>query len=385
LSLPRPGARALAVLLTAALIPAARLQAKDEGCEITGVPRVVAVGDVHGAYPELVAVLRLAGIVDEKQRWIAGKTHLVQTGDILDRGSETRPVMELLMRLEGEARKAGGRVHALLGNHEVMNVIGDLRYVSREEYKAFETPRSRETWDAFYRSRAEAARQQAKDAKQGFDEAAFRARFEEQAPLGFVERIQAFSEDGRYGKWLRERRGVLRIDGTVFLHGGLTPETAALGCEAINATVRREITSEIAKTREQPLASLSASENGPFWYRGMAREDETAWLPSLERVLQSIGAHTVVIGHTVTGDGRIKPRFGGRVLMIDAGMNPLYGRNLAALEIAPGPRFTALYESRREELARPAAAALAPPVPKAQAARRARPAAGRSVASGTGH
>lgn len=350
--------RVVLALLGVWLVPAS-VRARDEACELTNVARVVAVGDVHGAYAEFLAVLRLAGIIDAKERWSAGKTHFVQTGDILDRGTETRPVMELLMRLEGEARKAGGRVHAILGNHEVMNVLGDLRYVSREEYKAFETPGSRETWDKFYRSRSDDARRAAKEAGETFDEAAFRSKLEQQAPLGFVERIQAFSDQGRYGRWLRERPGMLKIDGVAFVHGGFTPEVAALGCETINATARREITSDIAKTRLEPLASLAARDNGPFWYRGMAREDETAWLPSLEQVLRQIGAHTVVIGHTVTGDGRIKPRFGGRVVMIDAGMNPLYGRNLAALEIGPDGAMSALYEGRREELARPAKAALA--------------------------
>ena len=351
--------RVLLVLLAASLAPPC-VRAKDEGCELTNVARVVAIGDVHGAYGEFLAVLRLAGLIDQKDRWSGGKTHFVQTGDILDRGTETRPVMELLMRLEGEARKAGGQVHALLGNHEVMNVLGDLRYVSREEYKAFEVPSSRKAWDSFYRSNSKAARQRAKETKATFDEAAFRRGFEQEVPLGSVERIRAFSAEGRYGQWLRERRAMVRIDGVVFLHGGLTPEWAALGCEAINATARREITSDIAKTRQDPLASLAAGSNGPFWYRGMALEDETAWLPSLERVLQSIGAHTVVIGHTVTGDGRIRPRFGGRVMMIDVGMNPLYGRNLAALEIGPDGSMSAFYEGRREELMRPAAAALVP-------------------------
>jgi hypothetical protein len=322
---------------------------------------VVAVGDVHGAYPEFLAVLRLAGIVDQKERWSGGTTHFVQTGDILDRGTETRPVMELLMRLEGEARKAGGRVHALIGNHETMNVLGDLRDVNRDEYKAFESPRSRELWDAFYRSRVDVARQRAREAKEKFDEAAFRSRFEQDAPLGLVERVQAFSDEGRYGRWLRQRRAMVRIDGTVFLHGGLTPDVAALGCEGINAGVRREITSDIDKTRERMQDSLAAGDSGPLWFRGMAREDETAWRPSLDQVLQSIGATRVVIGHTVTGDGRIRARFGGRVVMIDVGMNPIYGRNLAALELSAGGAF-ALYEGGREELALPKAASLdAPP------------------------
>ncbi len=351
--------RVLLLLLVVSLL-APDVRAKDDGCELASPERVVAIGDVHGAYPEFLAVLRLAGLIDAKDRWAGGKTHFVQTGDILDRGTETRPVLELLMRLEGEAKKAGGRVHALLGNHEVMNLLGDLRYVSREEYKAFETPRSQETWDAFYRSRSDVARQVAKQAQQPFDEVVFRKKFEEDAPLGFVERIQAFGEEGRYGRWLRERRGMVKIDGVAFVHGGLTPEVAALGCEAINARVRREITSEIAKTRVEPQTTLAAGDSGPFWFRGMAREDETAWLPPFEQVLTGIGAQKVVIGHTVTGDGRIRARFGGRVVMIDVGMNPLYGRNLAALEIGADGSMSALYEGRREELALPKAAALAP-------------------------
>ena len=347
------------LLLFAAISAAAPLHAADPGCDVKAVERVVAIGDVHGAYKEFVAVLRLAGLVDEKERWSGGATNFVQTGDILDRGSDTRPVLELLMRLEGEAKKAGGRVHALLGNHEAMNVIGDLRYVSREEYKAFETSSSNESRETFFRSRAAAARQAAKEAKQTFDEGAFRKKFEDDVPLGYVERALEFSSDGRYGKWLRQRPAMVKIGGVVFLHGGLTPEVAALGCEAINATVRREITDDIAKTRQDPLASLAAGESGPLWYRGMAREDETLWLPSLERVLSGIGARAVVIGHTVTSDGRITPRFGGRVVMIDVGMNPLYGRNLAALEISADGRMTALYEGRKDELGLPKAAALA--------------------------
>jgi hypothetical protein len=351
--------RALLLLLPALGLVAAPARAKDEGCEIPAASRVVAVGDVHGAYPEFRSVLRFAGIIDDKDHWSGGATQLVQLGDLLDRGIETRPALELLMRLEGEARKAGGRVHALLGNHEVMNLLGDLRYVNREEYKAFVTADSQKTLRRLNRTREAAARQQAKDAKQPFDEAAFNTRFEQQFPPGFVERYEAFSADGRYGKWLREHRVMVKIGGVAFVHGGLTPEVAALGCEAINATVQREITTDFEKTQANPTVSLAASDNGPLWYRGLAREDD-AWLPTLERVLAAIGARTIVVGHTVTSSGRIETRFGGRVVMIDAGMNPLYGRHLAALEIASDGRMFTLSETGREELlALPKAAALA--------------------------
>jgi hypothetical protein len=242
-----------------------------------------------------------------------------------------------------------------------MNMIGDLRYLNREEYAAFRTPDSEAYREAFFRSAADRARARAKAAGEPFDETAFRSKFLADVPLGFVERTQALSAEGRYGKWLRQRPVMVTVNGVVFLHGGLTPEVAALGCEAVNAAVRRELTDEIEKTLQAPLATLAAGENGPLWYRGLAKEDETAFLPAVERVLQSLGARAIVVGHSVTGTGRIQPRFGGRVIGIDVGMGEVYGSSLAALEVGPDGSLTALYPDRREELARPAAAARAAP------------------------
>ena len=104
--------------------------------EWTGVERVVAVGDVHGDYGGFVEVLRSAGVIDQKLRWTGGKTHLVQTGDVPDRGADSRKAMDLLMNLEKQAAKAGGQVHALIGNHEAMNLYGDLRYTVPGEFAA---------------------------------------------------------------------------------------------------------------------------------------------------------------------------------------------------------------------------------------------------------
>src|SRR5262245_10688082 len=115
----------LAVLLAAVgFLTVPKLAAQSE---FSGVERVVAVGDVHGDYAGFVWVLRAAGIIDAKERWIGGKAHLVQTGDVVDRGGDSRKAMDLLMSLEKQAAKAGGRVHALIGNHEAMNLYGDLR------------------------------------------------------------------------------------------------------------------------------------------------------------------------------------------------------------------------------------------------------------------
>ncbi len=256
-----------------------------------------------------MAILQTAGILDASGKWAGGRAHLVQVGDVLDRGLEGPKALDLLIRLEDQAQKAGGRVHALLGNHEVMNMLGDLRYVSADEYKQFRTPESEtDGGSTLYEASMAHARDAAKAKGEKFDETAFRARFNEQAPLGYIERIEAFSESGRYGRWLRKHDTLATIDGVAFLHGGLTPEVAALGCEAINDTVRREIGADVDKTLADARSTLAAGENGPLWYRGLARGTEPELAPIADGVLRALGTRAVVIGHTVTGTGGIVVR-----------------------------------------------------------------------------
>src|SRR5687768_648059 len=121
-------------------------RAQSAQAQQNGIDRVVAFADVHGAYAELLALLHDTAIVDAQDHWSAGQTHLVSLGDLLDRGADSRKVMDLLMRLQGEAKAAGGQVHVLLGNHEAMNILGDLRYVDAGEYASYadmETPAER--------------------------------------------------------------------------------------------------------------------------------------------------------------------------------------------------------------------------------------------------
>ncbi len=99
--------------------------------------RIVAIGDVHGAADAFVSILTTAGLIDANKQWIGGRTILVQTGDVTDRGAGTRAALDLLMSLEKQAAKAGGRVHALLGNHEVMNLTGHMRDASPEIFASF--------------------------------------------------------------------------------------------------------------------------------------------------------------------------------------------------------------------------------------------------------
>ncbi|MFQ5983805.1 MAG: metallophosphoesterase, partial [Woeseiaceae bacterium] len=179
-------------LLLVALPPSRSLAAE---WRWSGVERIVAVSDVHGALGAMTATLTNAKVIDEELRWGGGATHLVITGDILDRGPDSRKVMDLIMRLEKEAADAGGRVHLLLGNHEVMNLVGDLRYVSREEYAAFaddESAEDRERWFQVFRvSRPENP-----------DEESLRLEYNDKYPTGFFGLRRAFGTHGAYGPWL---------------------------------------------------------------------------------------------------------------------------------------------------------------------------------------
>ena len=116
--------RAATLLLTFALLPLwpwPDLVRSDEtapGTEkATPAAPLIAIGDIHGDFDTFLALLHSIGVVDMGGHWSAGSTHVVQTGDMLDRGAESRLVMELLMRLEKESAAAGGRLHHEEGRH----------------------------------------------------------------------------------------------------------------------------------------------------------------------------------------------------------------------------------------------------------------------------
>jgi len=180
----------------------------------SNVDRIVAVGDVHGAYDALVKTLQAADVIDSRLKWSGEKTHLVFTGDLLDRGAKSRQVMDLIMRLEKEARRRGGRVHLLLGNHEVMNLNGDLRYVADAEYAAYqdiESSRERAHWFKDFLAGLAA----------GNNEFAVRVEFDSLAPPGYFGHRKAFRHNGKYGKWLLKKPFIVVINETAFVHGGL--------------------------------------------------------------------------------------------------------------------------------------------------------------------
>jgi calcineurin-like phosphoesterase family protein len=361
--------------------------------------RVVAVGDVHGDFDNFCLILRRSGLVDENNHWTGGSATLVQTGDLIDRGPKGRDAMDLVMELEKEAAKKGGAVVPLLGNHEVMNILGDLRYVTPQSYAAFADSESEKRRKAAYEDYAAWAASHAKWLA-AIKKPALPTTEEEWMaghPAGFVEYREAFSATGKYGRWVRQHAAVAKIGDVIFLHGGIPVSLISSPLEEVNSKVHEEIENfdktvqelvarkvvlpfftmrEIAVAVQGELLDESAAETapdagfhnelvrlldfnnwlcmrdeGPLWFRGYDTWSEEEGESQIPKILAAYHAGHVVVAHTVQQPTRIRSRFGGKVFLIDTGMLATYwpGGRASALDIRGG-KYTAQYLDGQEVL-----------------------------------
>jgi len=384
----------------------------------TAAPRIVAVGDVHGDLAGFKKILVEAGVIDGTGAWVGGDTVLVQIGDLIDRGPSMRGTLDFVMALEQDAAKHGGRVVALLGNHEVLNLTGDLRYVTPANYAEFadagSEKRREDAWVQVRDLRTRRARELGQaDPPTG---AEARKAWLDAHPPGYLEHQEAFGPAGTYGRWLRARPAVFVAQGVAFMHGGLSPALAGTSLEELDRKVRDDLATldsdralfvseglilpffDIQETFQALRENLGTpstspkdverrkiyehfldwgswtmnSPDGPLWFRGYGRWSDAEGEAEMPKLLSSAGVEHFVVGHTVQEDGRIHVRFGGAAFLIDSGMLTSYvpGGRASALEWVGGVA-SAIYagEPRRVvwEPARKAAALAKPSRRAAQA------------------
>ena len=329
-------------LLTATLLHAQ--DRKQNGPDVyTQVRRVVALGDVHADRDVLVTLLRQAKVMGPNDtKWTGGDTHLVLTGDFVDRGPDSAAVIDLLMELERQAQKAGGRVHALIGNHEAMNIYGDLRYVSAEDFASYRTKDSEKLRETQLRATLE---QLKATGTPPADEEAFRRQFLAEVPLGWVEQRLAFLPTGKYGKWLLKQNSVVRINDAIYLHGGISAKYVARKLREINDGVRKELSESALNLK----GGISQDEEGPLWYRGLVQdpEDSEPVIQLVNRTIETLEVKHIVVGHTP--QPAIMPRFGGKVIAIDVGMSRAFEGSPAFL-LVEGGKYYAVHRGRQLEL-----------------------------------
>jgi hypothetical protein len=336
------------------------------------VPRIVAVGDLHGDFNAWRDIARGAGLIDAKGHWAGGTTILVQAGDVADRGPDTLKIIDELMQLQREAPRAGGKVYVLVGNHEAMNITDDLRYVSAGEVAAFATRNSAALRDRVYDANRVAIEAAYRTDNPAMTSEAIRAAWYATMPRGMLEHQAAWVPTGRIGSWVIGNPAVVLIDGTLFVHGGLSAVYAARPIADINRAVAAALTA-----RETAPDAIINDPLGPLWYRGLVAPDaaltaektpaeKTQEAPGgtpaapaaapvpgaaagpaaaaapamsieteLAAVLAAYGAKRMVIAHTPILSG-IAILYDGRLVRIDTGISAVYGGKVSYLEIIDG-------------------------------------------------
>lgn len=327
----RGGASGIGLLLLALLLLVAPAAAN---------PRIVAVGDLHGDHAGFAAILRDARLIDGEGRWTGGDAILVQTGDVVDRGPDSLPIIRDLMRLQREAQRTGGRIVALVGNHEAMNITGDLRYVHPGEYAAFTDRESRRRRNRFYDANRTAIERHYRERDRRLTHDQIQELFVRETPLGQIEHRAAWSPTGEIGRWVGSNPIVALIDGNLFAHGGIGSRYANLSIDEMN---RRA--AAVLNRRDPFDGTIVVDPAGPLWYRGLIRRDAADQLPAdypaitpeleLETVLAAFGARRMIVGHTPNLAG-IQILHGGRLIAIDTGIAAYYGGPWTWLEILDG-------------------------------------------------
>jgi hypothetical protein len=264
--------------------------------------RIVAIGDLHGDLQKALACLELAGVLAEADgavAWAGGDTTVVQLGDVLDRGDSEIATVLLLRELDRQARRAGGAVHMLNGNHESLNVAGDFRYV---------TP------GAFWESAAAAGLPDATIARDR--DAVLRARW------------GLYRPGGQMARELAKNPTVLVVNGEIaFAHGGLLPHHVAYGLQRLNDEVAAWMSGAHCRDGSAPAPPFPAmgDASSVMWNRSLGKErvspyDRAALNAQLDATLGALGAAALVVGHTPQVAG-LNAECGGRVWRVDAGMS----------------------------------------------------------------
>lgn len=277
-------------------------------CFLAGKPRLISVADLHGDMDQTLKVLTGAGLIDPKTRaWIGGNARLVQTGDITDRGSDADHIFQLFFELAKQASRSGGRIVNLLGNHELMNIQNDLRYVTPNDVAEF-----------------------------GGEQA----------------RREAWSTRGWLGQHVRQFPAAEVIDGVLFAHAGPLPEVwPKQGLCALNQEMQQAVAAD-GQPGVQLLEDIVGDE-GPVWTRVYSEDDDSRACAAVERVLAAANATRLVVGHTV--QEQVRARCGGRIVLADTGMSWAYGGPASFVEHADGEAW-AVYppDTTRHRLPRPA-------------------------------
>jgi Calcineurin-like phosphoesterase len=249
-------------------------QLKDEEAEYPSASKLLILSDIEGNFEAFSNLLLLNGVIDTGFNWTFGNGHLVLTGDFVDRGQLVTEVLWLIYSLEDKAKAGGGYVHYILGNHEIMNMSGDLRYVN--------------------------------------------PKYTESASLLNATIQSLYNEHSELGRWLRTKNIVEKIGENLFVHGGISDQMnkLRLSIPEINKMARPYYAESFSKYPDKKLPVIF-SDAGPFWYRGFYQKDPEDLLPGqLKKTISRAGVKHIFTGHSIIAD-TISVLFNGKLVNTD--------------------------------------------------------------------
>lgn len=247
-------------------------QLANEKSEYNGVKKMLAISDIEGGFAALRKLLQGNGVIDDNFNWTYGKDHLVLIGDFVDRGTMVTEVLWFIYMLEGKAKAAGGHVHYILGNHEIMNMSNDLSYVNE--------------------------------------------RYIQHAQLLDKPYMQLFGPDAELGRWLATKNVAERIGKTLFTHGGISSymNRIAIPLKELNEMTRAYYTDTSYNYKDQRL-NIIYSDFGPFWYRGYYKPPRAA-IGQIDSTLFIYGVNQITTGHTIIST-EIRSLYDGKLYNTD--------------------------------------------------------------------
>ncbi|HEX4877725.1 MAG TPA: metallophosphoesterase, partial [Chitinophagaceae bacterium] len=244
-----------------------------EKTEYGNVSKLFVVSDIEGNFAAFRKLLQGNKVIDENLNWSFGNGHLVLTGDFFDRGVQVTEVLWLIYSLEDQAKSAGGHVHFILGNHEIMNMNNDLRYVH--------------------------------------------GKYFQHAALMSENYLELFSEKSELGRWLRTKNVSEKIGDFLFVHGGYSAEVNRLdlSLSRLNKLVRPYY-GDTTYTYKDPKVDLLYSDLGPFWYRGYYTKRAVNGQAYIDSTLAKYKVKHIATGHTVISD-TISVLYNGKLFNTD--------------------------------------------------------------------
>lgn len=233
---------------------------------------IVAMSDIESGFAAFRQFLVVHGIADAALNWTFGSGHLVLVGDFVDRGASTTQVLWAIYKLEQSAMRAGGRVHYIIGNHEIKNLQGNYQTANEKYFHI--------------------------------------------AGIFGKQQLELFDDRSVLGRWMASKNVVEVINDVAFVHGGLHPRISEFGLsvEEVNGIVRAGYrTPWFTPTTETKESFLRSSGTGPAWYRGYFKDDLST--VEIDQGLRAVGASAVVVGHTLQSE--VTAKHDGRVFAID--------------------------------------------------------------------